>query len=74
MTALLLPSEETHLTSWANWMGACTKKMYSLDRNIPFINKPQWSWDEVIESLAFLEAFRTDVQILLMKHGVDLDA
>ena len=73
MTSLLMPYDDLLLTSWANWMRSCIGKLNTLDKNLAFIGKKQWLWEEVIEAMAFLTAIQTDVQVFLLIHNVDSD-
>ena len=73
MTRLLI-DDSILLTSWANWMRSCLEAFDTLDKNIPFIGKRQWSWEEVLDAMALLEGIRTDVESFLLKQRVDPDA
>lgn len=65
--------ETIDLTLWGVRMRGCIKKFHTLDKNLAFIEKPQYDWDEVTESLAFLFAVIQGAEETLYLNGIDMN-
>ncbi len=67
----LLVEDTLHLTLWAARMGLCRKTMDTLDKNLAFKGKRQWSWEEVARAMAYLLLVRDGAKATLALNGVD---
>lgn len=59
------------LINWSASMGLCCKMLDTLDKNLAFKGKRQWSWDEVIDAMAFLETVKSGAKLTLWENGID---
>ena len=59
------------LINWAARMGSCQRMLDTLDKNLAFIGKRAWSWDEVIDAMSFLEAVTKGAKLTLWENGID---
>ena len=67
----LLKDDEHALVMWAHRMKMCTDRFHTLDKNLAFIGKPQWSWLEVIGAIAVIYTITKAAEETLQENDVE---
>lgn len=56
----------------SGYFKSCVSRLHTLDKNLAFKRKPQWSWDEVIAAMSVLETVKDSGKLALMNRGIDV--